>query len=183
MNFELATFPATIDMLHLGLAILVLLFIVLFFKKQPTSVHSQIDTSKEQTPAPIQLKESTPDAALQLLTLLQKEARFIDFAQEDLASYSDADIGAAARVVHEGSKKALDSYFVLQSIRTEVEESRVILPQGFNASEVRLIGNVVGEAPFTGTLIHKGWKVAEVKLPKLAEGHDTSIVAPAEVEL
>ncbi|MFT5559290.1 MAG: hypothetical protein ACI9RZ_001768 [Sphingobacteriales bacterium] len=55
--------------------------------------------------------------------------------------------------------------------------------EGFNASAVRLTGNVVGNAPFNGTLIHKGWKVSEVKLPKLAVGHDASIVAPAEVEL
>jgi hypothetical protein len=85
--------------------------------------------------------------------------------------------------VHEGSKKALDSYFTFAAIRSEEEESRVTLPVGFNASEVRLTGYVVGEAPFSGTLVHKGWKVIEVKLPKLAEGHDTSIVAPAEVEL
>lgn len=192
MNFELASFPTNIDMLHLGLAILVLLFITLFFKKQRPSSNKKVDINKQQLSSqatektqtrPVQLKESSPDAALQLLTLLQQEARFIDFTQEDLTGYSDADIGAAARVVHEGSKKALGSYFELQAIRTEVEESRVTLQQGFNASEVRLTGNVVGEAPFTGTLIHKGWKVAQVKLPKLAEGHDTSIVAPAEVEL
>ncbi len=184
MNFELATFPATLDMLHLGLVILVLIFAVLFFKKQPVSASSQDNSNK--TPlsnTPTQLKESTPDAALQLLTLLQKEARLIDFAKEDLTGHSDADVGAAARVVHQGSKKAIESYFDLEPIRKEEEESRVSLPEGFNASEVRLTGNVVGEAPFTGTLIHKGWKVTEVKLPKLAEGHDTNIVAPAEVEL
>jgi len=183
MNFEFATIPTTIDMLHLGLAILALLFVALFFKKQRSSKPQQVDAMETKPAQPVQLKESSPDAALQLLALLQKEARFIDFAHEDLAGYSDADIGAAARVVHEGSKKALDSYFVLQAIKTEVEESSVTLAPGFNASEVRLVGNVVGEAPFTGTLIHKGWKVAEVKLPKLAEGHDTAIVAPAEVEL
>ena len=188
MNFELATVPTSIDMLHLGLAILVLLFITLFFKKQRSTSNQQTGAAKQPSQPsvkaePVQLKESTPDAALQLLTLLQQEARFIDFTQEDLSGYSDADIGAAARVVHEGSKKTLDNYFELQAIRTEAEESTVTLPQGFNASEVRLTGNVVGEAPFTGTLIHKGWRVAKVKLPKLAQGHDTSIVAPAEVEL
>jgi hypothetical protein len=130
-----------------------------------------------------QLKEASPDAALQLLTLLQQDARFIDFIKEDLSTYSDADIGAAARVVHEGSKKTLDTYFTFKAVRSEDEETRISLPVGFNASEVRLTGNVVGEAPFNGTLIHKGWKVSETKLPKIAEGHDTSIIAPAEVEL
>ena len=86
-------------------------------------------------------------------------------------------------MVHEGSKKALATYFTLAAVRNEAEESRITLPTGFNASEVRLTGNVVGEAPFTGSLIHKGWKVTDIRLPKLAEGHDTSILAPAEVEL
>jgi hypothetical protein len=192
MNLSLATFPTSIDMLHVGLAILVLLFMALLFNKQRAlsdhkgSIQKQAIASQVSVKTdlrPVQLKESTPDAALQLLTLLQQEARLIDFTQEDLSSYSDADVGAAARVVHEGSKKALNSYFTFAAIRSEDEESRVTLAQGFNPAEVRLTGNVVGEAPFTGTLIHKGWKVTEVKLPKLAEGHDTSLVAPAEVEL
>jgi len=195
MNINLAAAPTTFDMLHLGLAILAVLFFVLFLinklgnqrslDKVIASEHAVSAPEKPavETPKPIQLKEATPDAALQLLTLLQQEARFIDFTQENLAGYSDADIGAAARVVHEGSKKALDTYFTLAAVRSEDEESRITLPAGFNASEVRLTGNVVGEAPFTGSLIHKGWKVTEVKLPKLAEGHDTSVVAPAEVEL
>ncbi len=129
------------------------------------------------------LKTSTPEAALQLLSLLQQEARFIDFMQEDLNGYADADIGAAARVIHEGGQKVLNEYFSFAPVRTEEEETRITLPQGFNASEVRLTGNVVGEAPFNGTLIHRGWKVTEVKLPKLAEGHDAHIIAAAEVEL
>ena len=129
------------------------------------------------------LKTSTPDSALQLLSLLQQDARFIDFMQEDLKGFADADIGAAARVIHEGGQKVLNEYFSFAPVRAEEEESRITLPQGFNASEVRLTGNVVGEAPFNGTLIHRGWKVTNVKLPKLAEGHDVHIIAAAEVEL
>ena len=201
MSINLTAAPTTFDMLHLALAIMAVVFFVLFLgQKKAKQLLSHETASGETTdkpavespaeaapikeaPKPAVLKEATPDAALQLLTLLQQEARFIDFTQEDLASYSDADIGAAARVVHEGSKKALDAYFTLAAVRHEDEETRVTLPTGFNASEVRLTGNVVGEAPFTGTLIHKGWKVTDIRLPKLAEGHDTSIVAPAEVEL
>jgi len=134
-------------------------------------------------PEPIVLKESTPDAALQLLGLLQKEARFIDFIKEDVSAYGDADIGIAARVVHEGCNKAINEYFTLETVRTDQEGSKVTLAEGFNASEVRLTGNIVGKAPFTGTLIHKGWKVTNIRLPKLTAGHDASIVASAEVEL
>lgn len=134
-------------------------------------------------PEPIVLKESTPDAALQLLGMLQKEARFIDFIKEDVAAYSDADIGVAARVVHEGCNKAINEYFTLDTVRTDQEGSKVTLAEGFNASEVRLTGNIVGKAPFTGTLIHKGWQVTSIRLPKLTAGHNASIIAAAEVEL
>ncbi len=134
-------------------------------------------------PEPVILKEATPDAALQLLSLLQKEARFIDFIKEDVTSYSDADIGIAARVVHEGCNKAINEHFTLAAIRNEQEGSKVTLPQGFDAGAVRLIGNITGAAPFTGTLIHKGWQVTNIRLPKLTQGHNATILAAAEVEL
>jgi hypothetical protein len=134
-------------------------------------------------PAPVVLKEASPDAALQLLALLQRDARLIDFTQEDLSGYSDADIGGAARVVHEGCSKVLREHFSLAPVRTEAEGSRLTLPQGFDARAVRLTGNVVGQAPFTGQLSHRGWRATEVRLPKLAEGHDATVLAQAEVEL
>lgn len=133
-------------------------------------------------PAP-QLREAPHEAALQLLGLLQRDARFIDFIEEDVKAYSDADIGAAARVVHEGCRKVLREHFSIQPLRSETEGSRLTLPEGFDAAAVRVTGNVVGKAPFTGTLSHRGWRVADTRLPKLAAGHDAAIVAQAEVEL
>ena len=133
-------------------------------------------------PAP-QLREAPHEAALQLLGLLQRDARFIDFIEEDVKAYSDADIGAAARVVHEGCRKVLREHFSIQPLRSETEGSRVTLPEGFDAAAVRVTGNVVGKAPFTGTLSHRGWRVADTRLPKLAAGHDAAILAQAEVEL
>lgn len=198
MNIDLQTLPSHIDIIHLGLAAVAIVFFVLFLIKRKTSnkaITNQLDTSdnkqveaktnsnlpekKPQEP----LKQASPDAALQLLSLLQQDARFIDFIQEDLSGYDDSDIGAAARIVHEGSKKTLNNYFDFTPIRAEDEETRITLEAGFNASEVRLTGNVVGEAPFSGTLIHKGWKVNSSKLPKTSKNHDTSIIAPAEIEL
>jgi Domain of unknown function (DUF2760) len=134
-------------------------------------------------PEPVILKEYTPDAALQVLGLLQKEARFIDFIKEDIAAYSDADIGAAARVVHEGCNKAINEHFSLAPIRTEQEGSNITVPVGFDAAAIRLTGNIVGTAPFNGTLVHKGWRATEVRLPKLTQGHNPNIVAAAEIEL
>ena len=134
-------------------------------------------------PAPTVLRETTPEAALQLLTLLQREARLIDFANENLTGYAEADIGAAARVVHEGCARVLKEHFTIQPVRAEAEGSRVTLEEGFDAASVRLTGNVVGKAPFKGTLSHRGWRATEVRLPQLAKEHDASIIAPAEVEL
>ncbi len=140
-------------------------------------------TEKPAKIEPVVVREATPDAALQVLGLLQQEARFIDFIEEKVGSYSDAEIGAAARVVHEGCHKVLHEHFEFEPVRQEAENTRVSLPKGFDASAVRLTGNIVGDAPFTGTLVHRGWRVRKIKLPKLAEGHDPSILAAAEVEL
>ena len=134
-------------------------------------------------PAPAPLRQATPDAALQLLALLQRDARLIDFTQEDLTGHADADIGAAARVVHEGCRKVLREHFTIAPVRSEAEGSRVSLDAGFDAAAIRLTGNVVGSAPFRGSLSHRGWRAAEVRLPKLAERHDATILAQAEVEL
>ncbi len=138
---------------------------------------------KEAPKKEVVLREAGPEAALQLLALLQREGRFVDFVQEDVSGFSDAEIGGAARVVHDGCKKALDEHFPLEPVRSETEGSVVKLEKGFDAAKVRVTGNVKGEPPFQGALAHRGWRVTEVKLPKMAEGHDPKIVAPAEVEL
>ena len=194
MTFDPTTLPTGIDLLHLILAASALLFIVLYLFKGGAGTSTSPEPSRRQAEerenparspdkhAP-QIKSVPPDSALQLLSLLQQEARFIDFLQEDLSGFSDADIGAVARVVHGGGKKILDDYFILSPVRNEQEESRIDLPEGFDATEIRLTGNVVGQPPFSGTLIHRGWKVGSVKLPRLAQGHDPRILAPAEVEL
>lgn len=140
-------------------------------------------TTAPAAPAPVVLKEATPDAALQLLALLQRDARLIDFTQEDLSSYCDADIGGAARVVHEGCSKVLREHFTLLPVRPEAEGTRLTLAPGFDARAIRLTGNVVGQAPFKGSLSHRGWRASDVRLPRLAEGHDVTVLAQAEVEL
>lgn len=185
--------PTTIDALHLilgGIAFVLLLVAVLRgsgSKASPVVVPAPAEsTPPPAAPQPVAaptLKSNDPESALQLLGLLQQEARFIDFLNEDLKGFSDAEIGAVSRVVHEGSKKLLDQYFALEPVRTEEEESRVTLAAGFNPAENRVTGNVVGEPPFNGVLVHRGWRVVKAQLPKLAEGHDPRIVAPAEVEL
>jgi hypothetical protein len=114
---------------------------------------------------------------------MQQEARLIDFLKEDLTSFSDDEVGAAARVIHTGGQKVLNDYVTLEHIRNEDEETRITVESGFNPQEIRLTGNVTGQAPFSGTLVHKGWKASAMNLPKLTENYDASVIAPAEVEL
>ena len=115
--------------------------------------------------------------------MLQRDARLIDFTQENLSGYSDADIGGAARLVHEGCGKVLREHFTLAPVRPEAEGSRITLNEGFDARAIRLTGNVVGQAPFQGALSHRGWRATETRLPKLADSHDATVLAQAEVEL
>jgi len=205
---DLSLKPTTFDLWHVCLAGTVVLLLLILIVLLLSIVISQIRGKKKSIiqqaepivkivekivevekpvhapiPEPVILKEATPDAALQLLGLLQKEARFIDFVKEDITGFSDADIGVAARVVHEGCNKAINDHFTLAPVRSEQEGSKVALPEGFDAATVRLTGNIVGTAPFTGTLVHKGWQVTGIRLPKLTSGYNAAIVAPAEVEL
>jgi len=119
-------------------------------REQATDAEPPATAGTEEAAAPtrpVLVHETTPEAALQLLGLLQRDARFIDFVQEDIGAYSDADIGAAARVVHEGCRKVLDEHFAIAPVRSEAEGSRLTLADGFDAAAVRLTGKVVGKPP------------------------------------
>lgn len=131
-------------------------------------------------PEPVKLD---PRPALQLLALLQREGRLVDFLEEDLAGFPDASVGAAARAVHAGCKRALQEYLQLEPVMGGAEGARVTVERGFDAAAIRLTGNVVGEPPFQGSLRHHGWRAKEVKLPLPKDGQDASLLAPAEVEL
>jgi hypothetical protein len=131
------------------------------------------------TPAPA----SEPIPALQLLSLLQREGRFVDFLQQEIASFPDADIGAAARIVHDGCRRALRAHATIEPVRPETEGARVVLAAGFAPDEVKLTGGVGGEPPYQGVLRHRGWRATRLELPRIVGGHDAHVLAPAEVEL
>ena len=122
-------------------------------------------------------------SGLAMLSLLQREGRLIDFLQEDVASFSDAEVGAAARVVHAGCKKVLKEHLTIEPVLKEAEGDSVQVPAGFDAQRIRLTGQVAGAAPFRGTLKHHGWAATAVRMPSVAESLDPRVLAPAEVEL
>src|SRR4051812_2683242 len=55
-------------------------------------------------------------SGLFILSMLQREGRLIDFLQEDVAAFSDSEVGAAARVVHEGCRKVVRQYLALEPV-------------------------------------------------------------------
>jgi len=122
-------------------------------------------------------------SGLMLLAALQREGRLVDFLQQDVASFSDEDVGAAARVVHTGSRKVIQQFFRLEAAMNGSEGNTITVPAGFDAQRIRLTGNVSGQPPFKGTLKHHGWVASEVKMPAIFDSMDPRVVAPAEVEL
>ncbi|MDC0709382.1 DUF2760 domain-containing protein [Stigmatella sp. ncwal1] len=122
-------------------------------------------------------------SALALLSMLQREGRLVDFLQENVAAFSDAEVGAAARIVHEGCRKVVKQYLTLEPVLPETEGASVTVPQGFDAHRIRLTGNVAGQPPHAGALKHHGWVTKEVKFPSVSPALDPRVLAPAEVEL
>jgi hypothetical protein len=147
---------------------------------------AKLEQPKPAAPDPAAERRAEVRGALQLLQLLQREGRLVDFLAEPLDGFSDAQIGAAVRDVHRGLHRALGAHLPTEPVMNDPEDARVRVDPGFDPRRIRLTGNVVGEPPFTGTLRHRGWRVREVKLPELvrSEGElDLTVVAPAEVEL
>jgi len=121
--------------------------------------------------------------ALRLLTLLQSEARLVDFLMEDISGASDAQIGQGVREVHRKAAAALKQYLVVAPVMSGTEGDRVTVAIGYDPSAVRVTGQVTGQPPFTGELQHAGWLVKELKLPNTATGQDLFVIQPAEVQV
>jgi hypothetical protein len=127
--------------------------------------------------------EESIDRAIQMLALLQRDGRLIDFLSEDVTPYPDAQLGAATREVHDNCRQVLHRYFKLEPIMASEEDQPVTVPPGFDPASIKLVGNITGNPPFRGVLRHRGWGVRQANLPSLPQGSGRSVIAPAEVEL
>lgn len=121
--------------------------------------------------------------AVQMLGLLQKEGRLLDFLLEDIDGYSDDQVGAAVRTIHSECRRVLQEHFTIEPVVEGTEDSSVTIDPGFDPSRIRLIGNVSGDPPFNGVLRHHGWRAEQVSMPSLPQEGDRRVIAPAEVEL
>jgi Domain of unknown function (DUF2760) len=121
---------------------------------------------------------------LRVLAVLQRDGRLVDFLEEEIDGYSDAQVGAAVRDIHRGCRKSLHDYLTISPIIDAAEEHHVTIPTDFDPAAIRLVGNVNGSPPFQGILKHHGWRVRSVHLPLLPVARDdSSVLSPAEVEL
>jgi hypothetical protein len=150
------------------------------FANELVGALNQVEAARTRAALP---PERVHASALTLLAALQREGRLVDFLQQEVAGFSDEDIGAAARVVHGGCRKAFRQFFVIAPAAPGIEGEPITVPSGFDAQRIRLTGNLSGQPPFKGTLKHHGWVAAEVRMPSIAETLDPRVIAPAEVEL
>jgi uncharacterized protein DUF2760 len=140
----------------------------------------ELDARRMRAAAP---PERVHASGLMLLAALQREGRFVDFLQQEVSGFSDEEIGAAGRVVHQGCRRMLQQFFQMEPAVKDKEGGPTVVAAGFDAQRVRLTGNVSGNPPFKGILKHHGWVVSDVRMPVIPESFDPRVVAPAEVEL
>ena len=164
-------------------------FAILFRDQIPPDVAAALlpvspsaPASSPGSPPTIPARREEEATAAQMLALLQRDGRLIDFLMEDIAPYRDEQIGAAVRSVHAGCRQALDRYVSLAPALDAQEGAHVTIDSGADAARVKLIGNVSGQPPFRGVLNHRGWIVTRMELPPLAVT-GRQVLAPAEVEL
>jgi uncharacterized protein DUF2760 len=162
-------------------------FNLLFQGQLSESVLNSLGLAKRVPAAVTDLKPRTSpvkasDGALQILGILQRDSRLLDFLMEDLKPYSDDQIGAAVREMHDQCRESLARYITLQPIIDSVEGTFAQAPSK-DPNMVKFIGNVPATPPAGGTLRHKGWRAATIELPALVAGQNTAILAPAELEV
>jgi hypothetical protein len=133
-------------------------------------------------PKPVAPVAKTSDGALQLLSILQRDSRLIDFLMEDISGYEDDQVGAAVRELHDQCRDAVGRYVTLSPIVDGVEGAFTQAPSK-DPNVVKFIGNVPATPPSGGILRHRGWRAAKVDLPVLAGKQDANIIAPAEIEV
>ena len=127
-------------------------------------------------------REDPGERAVQLLALLQRDGRLVDFLQEDIAGYSDAQVGMAVRDVHANCREALSKYLPVEPVLADEEGAQTTIGGTVDPASIRLVGNV-GRQTARGIVRHRGWRVGRVALPPLPDEAARLVVAPAEVEV
>jgi hypothetical protein len=124
------------------------------------------------------------DRAVQVLALLQRDGRLVDFLREDISGFSDAQVGAAVRDVHANCRGSLEKYFGLEPLLADEEGQPTTVSAPVDPALVKVVGSVTSRDSYRGVVRHRGWRVGRVALPALPPSPGArAVVAPAEVEV
>ncbi len=174
------------------------LFLVLFTGKLPGEIPPgylrmgeagpSAAVPRDRPPEPAAAAPPVPapaegERAVQVLALLQRDGRLVDFLYEDISAYPDDQVGAAAREVHASCRAVLQRYLALEPVLGGEEGRPTTVDKGFDPGVVKLVGNVTGQPPYRGVLRHHGWRAKRIELPALPDGAARAVIAPAEVEI
>ena len=173
------------DILPKVIAAVAVLLLIAILADRPKAASARTAPKAVSSVATTPLANQADSEVVNFLAILQDRGRLVDFLMDDITGYGDAQVGAAGRVLHEGCRAVLLEHFGIRPMRDEGEGSKVTIPTGYAPDDYRLVGKISGEAPFTGTLVHHGWRVEWVKLPRLLRVSPDRLpaIAPTEVEL
>ncbi|MCA1796166.1 MAG: DUF2760 domain-containing protein [Desulfuromonadaceae bacterium] len=176
----------------LGVPIALLLWQMIQLSHKGAEKHKQEESAPTQAQPSAAAVEQDPrklqDAAvIQFLSRLQEKGRLIDFVMDDMTPYGDEQVGAAARIVHQGCQEVLGDFFKIAPLHDGAEEENITLAQGYDSASYRLVGSVPEQPPYTGVVLHRGWITHSVNLPRVSAADlledDAYVIAPAEVEI
>lgn len=121
-----------------------------------------------------------------LLSLLQEKGRLLDFLMDEVTFYTDAQIGAAGRVVHQGCSKVIREFFNISPLHDDDEGTLIKLAKEDSLEAYRILGKNAEEAPFEAKILHRGWGTDKVNLPRRssppAHIDGKVVISPIEVE-
>lgn len=100
----------------LGVPIALLLWQMIHLGRKDAGEQTQDKSTSQQSRPSAAAVEQDPhklqDAAvIQFLSRLQEKGRLIDFVMDDMTPYGDEQVGAAARIVHQGCQEVLGDFF------------------------------------------------------------------------
>jgi hypothetical protein len=189
--------PAGLDTARSGALVVLTIFlawqayVLLRQRVSPPSATAQTAPAPAATPRPV--AAAAPGAAsgaggdaLILLSLLQERGRFLDFVAEDISAYGDAQVAAASRVVHQGCKAVIDECLALAPAHAGAEGDRITVDPAADPNRYRLQGKLAQQPPYSGVVVHRGWKTTRLTLPRHTRPIDPAgenIVAPIDVEV
>lgn len=156
-----------------------------FFKalKEPKKAQLFLEEMSPQGVGAMVTGATTDHSHLRLLALLQQSGRMIDFFKEDISTFTDAQVGAAVRKIHQDCSQSLEELVTIRPVMEENEGSTIKVPVGYDPTQIKIVGQVRGDPPLSGVIRHRGWKAHKRSLPKKVGEQSSDIICPAEVEV